>query len=60
MTLGHAAVFTEDMDRSVRFYEILGGKQGLRSVLDLTEGRSKDLTHMVFDGKLIELFRERQ
>ena len=51
MTLGHVAVFTKDMDKSITFYDPLGGRQGLRRVLDLGEGRSKDLAHMVFDGE---------
>lgn len=51
MKVGHIAVFTADMDKSIEFYKLLGGKVGMRSVLDIGEGKSKDLVHMVFDGE---------
>lgn len=51
MKLGHVAVFTGDLDKSIAFYELLGGKQGMRSTLDLGNGRSKELVHIQFDGE---------
>lgn len=50
MKLGHIAVFTEDMEKSVEFYTLLGGKKDMESVLDTGEGTSKHLVHMKFDG----------
>lgn len=51
MKVGHIAVFTADMDKSIEFYKLLGGKVGMRSLLDIGKGKSKDLVHMVFDGE---------
>ena len=51
MKVGHIAVYTENMEASVRFYQLLGGREGMRSTLDLGGGKSKDLLHMVFDGE---------
>jgi len=50
MKLGHIAVFTENMDKSIEFYKLLGGKVGMRSLLNCGNGVTKDLVHMVFDG----------
>ena len=49
MKVGHIAVYTENMEASVRFYQLLGGREGMRSTLDQGGGKSKDLLHMVFD-----------
>ena len=49
MKVSHIAVYTENMEASVRFYQLLGGREGMRSTLDLGGGKSKDLLHMVFD-----------
>lgn len=51
MKLGHVAVFTENMEKSIEFYKLLGGKEGVRSLLDLGNGQTKDLLHMVFEGE---------
>ena len=51
MKVGHIAVYTENMEASVRFYQLLCGREGMRSTLDLGGGKSKDLLHMVFDGE---------
>ena len=51
MKVGHIAVFTADMDKSIEFYKLLGGKVGMRSLLDIGKGKSKDLVRMVFDGE---------
>ncbi len=55
MKLGHVAVFTADMESSIKFYQLLGGKTALSSVLDMEDGRSKKLMQMVFDGGTVEL-----
>ena len=35
MKVGHIAVFTADMDKSIEFCKLLGGKVGMRSLLDI-------------------------
>ena len=55
MKLGHVAVFTADTEGSVKFYELLGGRKALSSILDIGDGKTKTLTQMVFDGGLVEL-----
>lgn len=50
MRLGHVAVFTADTEKSMKFYELLGGKFAASDILDIGDGKSKKLTHMVFDG----------
>ena len=52
MKVGHLAVYTDNMEKSVAFYKLLGAKEGDRSLLDIGGGRTKDLFHMVFDGEV--------
>ncbi len=52
MKVGHVAVWTEDMQKSIDFYKLLGGKEGLKAQLPMDGGTwTKDLCHMVFDGE---------
>ena len=50
MRLGHVAVFTEDTEKSIKFYELLGGKLAASDILDIGDGKTKKLTHMMFEG----------
>lgn len=50
MKLGHVAVYTKDLEKSVEFYSLFGGKKGAESTLDLGDGTSKHLLHMEFEG----------
>ena len=50
MKIGHIAVFTKDMEKSIKFYSLLGGKKSMESLLDTGSGTSKHLVHMEFDG----------
>ena len=59
--IGHIAVFTDDMETSVKFYELLGGKKGMSDVLTAPDGTSKKLVHMEFeDGATVELVEPSQ
>ena len=49
MTLGHIAIYTEDTEKSVKFYEALGGKVSMSGTLNLGGGKTKKLTHIKFD-----------
>ena len=51
MKLRHIAVFTEDMKKSVEFYQTLGGKAYAEALLDIGGGKTKKLVHMVFEGE---------
>ncbi len=52
MKVGHVAIWTEDMQKSIDFYKLLGAKEGLRSLLPMDGGTwTKDLLHMEFDGE---------
>ena len=51
MKLGHVAVFTKDVEKSLAFYALFGGKLSMRDTLDLGGGRSKELVHVSFDGE---------
>ena len=51
MKLGHVAVFTNDMEKSIKFYTLLGGKVSMEDLLELGEGKSKKLVHIAFDGE---------
>lgn len=51
MKLGHIAVFTKNMEESIAFYSLLGGKKGMESILDTGNNTSKHLVHMEFDGE---------
>ena len=50
MKIGHIAVFTKNMEESVKFYSLLGGKKVMESLLDTGNGTSKHLVHIAFDG----------
>lgn len=57
MTLGHIAIYTEDTEKSVKFYEALGGRVSMSGTLNLGGGKTKKLTHIKFDGDTtVELF----
>lgn len=51
MRIGHVALFTTDLNKSVEFYSLFGGKKGLEDVLDMGDGTSKHLLHMEFEGE---------
>lgn len=51
MKLGHVAVHTKDMDKSIEFYTLLGAKKGAESINDLGDGVMEHLIHMEFDGE---------
>ena len=52
--LGHIAVYTADMDRSIAFYERIGGALHLRAPACPPE-QQKELALVEFGGFLVEL-----
>lgn len=54
--LGHIAVFTEDLDKSIEFYVKIGGSLQTRS-RSQGAGVAKDLALVEFGGFLIELIQ---
>lgn len=51
MKVGHIAVSTPDLNKSVEFYKLLGGEPVMEDVFDCGDGRSEHIIHMKFDGE---------
>lgn len=56
--LGHIAIYTKDLEESVRFYEKIGGMLCRRAVLEAEEG-TKYLALVSFAGVTLELIQVR-
>nr|WP_297171274.1 VOC family protein [uncultured Agathobaculum sp.] len=54
--LGHIAIYTTDMDKSIAFYKKIGGSVYKRDGVATSEGEKK-LTLIVFGGFLLELIQ---
>lgn len=53
---GHAAIYTEDIEKSIAFYENIGGSLQQRGGVNVPEGEKK-LALVEFGGFLIELIQ---
>ena len=55
MEVAHIAVYTNDLDKSIAFYEMLGAKEVHRVEIPMADGGKKTLVHMAFGNVAIEL-----
>ncbi len=55
MIISHVAVYSKNIDESIKFYEFLGGKESARVEIPLPDGGKKTLVHVAFGDAAIEL-----
>lgn len=51
MKVGHIAVSTPDLKKSVEFYKLLGGEPVMEDVFHIDDSRFEHIIHMKFDGE---------
>lgn len=50
MKVGHIAVSTPDLNKSVEFYKLLGGEPVMEDTFHIDDSRFEHIIHMKFDG----------